>query len=107
MIHDPILFAGGDTDLYGYCLNDPINFIDPFGLDEAFNRSMKTNLDGAAKVGLIQGMVEHFFWHTVPVELPKACKAFRKKAKEHSDLINNLPDNYKPLDRYMPPSKGK
>ncbi len=28
---DPILFAGGDTDLYGYCLNDPINWIDPFG----------------------------------------------------------------------------
>jgi len=29
---DPILFAGGDTDLYGYCLNDPVNFIDPDGL---------------------------------------------------------------------------
>ena len=26
------LFAGGDTDLYGYCLNDPVNFIDPRGL---------------------------------------------------------------------------
>jgi len=29
---DPILFAGGDTDLYGYCLNDPVNWIDPYGL---------------------------------------------------------------------------
>jgi len=29
---DPIGFAGGDTDLYGYCLNDPVNFIDPRGL---------------------------------------------------------------------------
>ena len=29
---DPILFAGGDTDLFGYVQNDPINFIDPFGL---------------------------------------------------------------------------
>jgi RHS repeat-associated protein len=29
---DPILFAGGDTELYGYCVNDPVNFFDPFGL---------------------------------------------------------------------------
>jgi RHS repeat-associated protein len=29
---DSIGFAGGDTDMYGYCLNDPVNFIDPFGL---------------------------------------------------------------------------
>ncbi|MBN2282420.1 MAG: hypothetical protein JXO48_00860 [Deltaproteobacteria bacterium] len=29
---DPILFAGGDTDLYGYCLNDPVNALDPEGL---------------------------------------------------------------------------
>ncbi|GBC59976.1 hypothetical protein DENIS_0918 [Desulfonema ishimotonii] len=28
---DPILFAGGDTDLYGYCLGDPVNFVDPEG----------------------------------------------------------------------------
>ena len=29
---DPIFFAGGDTDLYGYVLNDPVNLIDPWGL---------------------------------------------------------------------------
>jgi len=29
---DPIRFAGGDTDLYGYCLNDPVNLVDPSGL---------------------------------------------------------------------------
>ncbi|MCP4353023.1 MAG: RHS repeat-associated core domain-containing protein [Desulfobacterales bacterium] len=28
---DPIRFAGGDTDLYGYCLDDPINFTDTEG----------------------------------------------------------------------------
>ena len=29
---DPIGFAGRDTDLYGYVLNDPVNFYDPYGL---------------------------------------------------------------------------
>ena len=28
---DPIGFAGGDTNLYGYVLGDPVNFIDPSG----------------------------------------------------------------------------
>jgi RHS repeat-associated protein len=28
---DPILFAGGDTNLYGYVVNDPVNLIDPIG----------------------------------------------------------------------------
>ncbi len=30
---DPIGFAGGDSDLYGYCLNDPVNLNDPQGLE--------------------------------------------------------------------------
>tara|TARA_B100001248_G_scaffold152814_1_gene114903 strand:- start:2345 stop:2986 length:642 start_codon:yes stop_codon:yes gene_type:complete len=29
---DPIGFDGGDTNLYGYVLNDPVNFVDPSGL---------------------------------------------------------------------------
>ncbi|PAT39006.1 RHS repeat-associated core domain-containing protein [Vandammella animalimorsus] len=29
---DPILFNGGDTNLYGYVLQDPVNFVDPEGL---------------------------------------------------------------------------
>jgi RHS repeat-associated protein len=30
---DPILFAGGDTNLYGYVLDDPVNLTDATGLD--------------------------------------------------------------------------
>ena len=29
---DPIGFAGGDTNLYGYVANDPVNWTDPSGL---------------------------------------------------------------------------
>jgi uncharacterized protein RhaS with RHS repeats len=28
---DPILFAGGDSNLYGYVQGDPVNWIDPTG----------------------------------------------------------------------------
>ena len=37
---DPILFNGGDFNLYGYVFNDPINLVDPLGLfDIAINDS--------------------------------------------------------------------
>ncbi|MDF1615811.1 RHS repeat-associated core domain-containing protein, partial [Desulfurivibrio dismutans] len=29
---DPIGFAGGDVNLYGYVLNNPVNWVDPWGL---------------------------------------------------------------------------
>ena len=29
---DPLLFWGGDTNLYSYVLQDPVNFVDPSGL---------------------------------------------------------------------------
>ena len=31
---DPIFFDGGDTDLYGYVVNSPVNFFDPYGLSD-------------------------------------------------------------------------
>ena len=31
MAKDPIRFEGGDTNLYGYVINDPVNFVDPLG----------------------------------------------------------------------------
>ncbi|VAW85022.1 hypothetical protein MNBD_GAMMA17-534, partial [hydrothermal vent metagenome] len=30
---DPIRFQGGDANLYGYVINDPVNFVDPDGLE--------------------------------------------------------------------------
>ena len=31
-VKDPIKFVGGDSNLFGYVFNDPINFFDPLGL---------------------------------------------------------------------------
>lgn len=31
MSKDPILFNGGDTNLYGYAMNDPVNLVDSNG----------------------------------------------------------------------------
>jgi RHS repeat-associated protein len=30
---DPIRFSSGDSNLYGYVLNDPVNWVDPWGLE--------------------------------------------------------------------------
>ncbi|ABW66962.1 RHS repeat-associated core domain-containing protein [Desulfosudis oleivorans] len=43
---DPIGFAGGSSDLYGYCLGDGVNLIDPDGLD--FIDSMRALHAGAS-----------------------------------------------------------
>ncbi len=48
---DPIDFAGGDANLYGYCLGDPVNFGDPNGLDvqgwrQFFHTGHVANLTG-------------------------------------------------------------
>lgn len=37
MTKDPILFNGGDTNLYGYVLQDPVNWVDPSGLELVTN----------------------------------------------------------------------
>jgi uncharacterized protein RhaS with RHS repeats len=41
---DPIGFAGGDANLYGYVLNDPINEIDSSGLKIAYSNAESRNL---------------------------------------------------------------
>ena len=39
---DPIDFSGGDSNLYGYVLGNPVNFVDPIGLKVAVcNRKVR------------------------------------------------------------------
>jgi RHS repeat-associated protein len=41
-VKDPIGFGGGDTELYGYVGNDPVNRRDPFGLIFMYDKSDQT-----------------------------------------------------------------
>jgi RHS repeat-associated protein len=46
---DPIGFNGGDTNLYGYVLNDPVNLVDPSGL-YALCDGIRCSTDGTRPV---------------------------------------------------------
>ncbi|MFT3777052.1 MAG: RHS repeat-associated core domain-containing protein [Ottowia sp.] len=49
---DPILFAGGDSNLYGYVLQNPVGFIDPTGLVAPAIAACFSNLAcGGAAIG--------------------------------------------------------
>ncbi|WP_435102655.1 RHS repeat-associated core domain-containing protein [Arhodomonas sp. AD133] len=52
---DPILFRGGDTNLFGYVLMDPVNGIDPSGLFDY--GSLLTDMGKGMTVGFIGGFL--------------------------------------------------
>ena len=69
---DPILFSGGDTNLYGYVLNDPVNLIDRNGaspedtrrIQDAFNRvvnEMNASGQRLPTSGFFGGMINNNF----------------------------------------------
>lgn len=49
---DPLGYAGGDVDLYGYCGDDPVNFVDRLGLfDESSSADDGKSESGASGSG--------------------------------------------------------
>jgi RHS repeat-associated protein len=56
---DPLGDAGGDPDWYGYCLNDPVNGVDPSGLFQILGDgpggSIVESIIGGAIAGAING----------------------------------------------------
>lgn len=50
---DPLHFFGGSSNLYGYALGDPVNFVDPLG---AKPEAVREDSPPAAEVSLISGV---------------------------------------------------
>ena len=98
---DPMGDAGGDEDWYGYCLDDPVNGVDPLGLSPYWTAAQQTyyqyapaisngwralvgNLDGAPGFQDIPGAVKGwaingFEWYGAQVDKNLAKQRHRKK----------------------------
>jgi len=62
---DPILFYGGDSNLYGYVLNDPVNFIDEDG------QIAPVIVVGIIIGGIVFGIIEAFHHNVTDKPGPK------------------------------------
>ena len=69
---DPIGFGGGDTELYGYVGNDPVNWVDPIGLTAKVRICKKTNTV----------TIEIPIRYTGPGATPDVIDKFKKGIKE-------------------------
>src|SRR3989344_2468983 len=102
---DPILFAGGDTNLYGYVMQDPINLIDPNGLSakdvarirKIFQQSVqRMNQQGLRRrgSGSLNGMLNNIqSWGGKKL----GCGAQANETVD--DLVNDIMNNG-PMDDY-------
>ena len=72
---DPIRFDGGDINLYGYVLNDPINFVDQTGLWES-DQPFTTWMNDVSEIlnRIFKNRFDPDFW-TPPRSEPKPQKS--------------------------------
>jgi RHS repeat-associated protein len=88
---DPIDFNGGDSNLYGYVLQDPVNFIDPLGLydDPRFKRTLpnlgKPLISPDSTLGKIT--------HGLGRDIPKAFKGFADGLKKLDNYADTCQDD--------------
>jgi hypothetical protein len=68
---DPLGAKGGDTDWYGYCVNDPVNRLDVWGLEDSWR-------DGAQEIGDGLGQL----WDKAPGGIGQAVTEGTKGAGE-------------------------
>ena len=67
---DPISFNGGDANLYGYVLNNPVNLTDPRGLMFGFDDAAAAYGAWAGLAAFAAGFWEWWQWITHPPSFP-------------------------------------
>ena len=115
---DPIFFDGGDTDLYGYTQNDPVNWIDPYGMfwaefgqgysntiaEEAWDTGETPNFITATTGGLAEvlkrkienkPLTEFEPWNPWPIEYFLEPYLERKETEKQYDRTKS---EYEPCD---------
>ena len=75
MAKDPIGFAGGDSNLYGYVLNDPVNLVDPSG---------EFSILGIITTAIVVGYIGYQFY-----------KYLKDAANSYSKSYTNNKSNYR------------
>lgn len=103
---DPIEFEGGDTNLYGYTFNDPINWIDPRGLakdsitasvesaivrgdSQALRNLLETGaLNPTQQAAAQQGLRAIDILNKSTGNVSELAKTFGRSAKELKDAIH-------------------
>jgi RHS repeat-associated protein len=92
---DPILFAGGSPDLYGYCLNDPVNFVDRLGLFENSDvlsvglALVKTTAELGGLIGVGLGYTFGALATVITVALPSEL-ADEDQIREHRLMMEEI-----------------
>ncbi|NDV18190.1 RHS repeat-associated core domain-containing protein [Pseudodesulfovibrio sp. JC047] len=86
---DPIGDKGGDPDWYGYCLDDPVNAIDPLGLEGGF-------WGGVKKIGAGLGQL----WDKAPAGIGAAITKGTKGAGEDLSKTGEAFATNKDLQKY-------
>ncbi len=69
---DPIGFDGGDTNLYGYVLGDPVDFVDPSG--ESFQVIVAITVGGGGLISYVYKTVKIINNASIALEVEESCR---------------------------------
>ena len=90
---DPILFNGGDTNLYGYVVADPVNRVDPDGLDPECK---------SVPIWICRRPIKDWYGPLLPDHMYVCCNGPNKKCFAHGD--NEKIKKGKPIPKEWSPT---